>query len=147
MRHQSDLDTGLPINIPVSTVSTREVISNLRKQFLESSTPTFGTPDNKATEVKKTNKYLKIENRWQPPPKNTPPINGIEHNGEIDVPINVDRVQKFQAPEMHHAELVTLRQDENSSSDSDSVKGGIITGDGSDSQTAGEVPANIILQH
>ena len=64
--------------------------------------------------IKKTNKYLKSENRWQPPVKNVPTENNKEENSTTrDVPIMnapADTVHKFQAPEMHHAEVVTLRQ-------------------------------------
>ena len=57
--------------------STRTVIANLRKEFLESAANTSPTKI-KPGEVKKTNKYLKTENRWQPPAKPTP------ENGETD---------------------------------------------------------------
>jgi hypothetical protein len=51
---------------------------------------------------------LKTENRWTGPP--------IPHgtNGVLE-----DTVQTFQAPQIHHAEVVTLRQDTSSESDED----------------------------
>ena len=58
----------------------------------------------------------------------------------------MDTVQKFQAPEVHHAEPVTLRQDETSSSDSESTKGEFAPIKGIEGTIAGNVLTNSIIQ-
>jgi hypothetical protein len=88
----------------------RTVISQLKKDFLNASPPKPVEPQDQSPPEKKTNKYLKTENRWTGPPGQQPPGT----NGVIQ-----DTVQAFQAPQIHHAEVVTLRQDTSSESDDD----------------------------
>ena len=89
------------------------MIAQLKKDFLSSSPPKPTDPAEKTTPEKKTNKYLKTENKWSGPPQPQP---GGQRgtNGVIE-----DTVQAFQAPQIHHAEVVNLRQDTSSESDDD----------------------------
>ena len=88
---------------------SRTVISQLKKDFLNASPPKAPEPQDQSPPEKKTNKYLKTENRWTGPPSQHPGTNGVVQ----------DTVQGFQAPQIHHAEVVTLRQDTSSESDDD----------------------------
>ena len=76
------------------------------------------------------------------------PTNGELGEGihESIPPIGMDTVQKFQAPEVHHAEPVTLRQDETSSSDSESTKEEFAPVQGIQSTMDGNVLSNPTIQ-
>ena len=64
---------------------------------------------------KKINKYLQGQNNsW----RNQPPEAPSEDIKDIPITCNEDTVQSFKVPEMHHAEVVNVRQDETSSSSS-----------------------------
>ena len=76
------------------------------------------------------------------------PTNGELGEGinESIPPLGMDTVQKFQAPEVHHAEPVTLRQDDTSSSDSESTKGDFAPIEGIAGTIAGNMQPNSIVQ-
>ena len=109
----------------ISLVFFRTVISQLRKDFLSDSPPKPPQQMDQSPPEKKTNKYLKNENRWTGPPPATNGTNGT--NGSLIE----DTVHSFQAPQIHHAEVVTLRQDTSSESDEDG---------------SNEPPAHMVLQ-
>ena len=92
------------------------MIAQLKKDFLSSSPPKPVEPQEKTTPEKKTNKYLKTENRWSGPA--VPQPQGT--NGIVE-----DTVQAFQAPQIHHAEVVNLRQDTSSESEEESITASI----------------------
>ncbi len=80
----------------------RTVISQLRRDFFNKDFPT-GYQKTEPEAGKKTNKYLQPEHRWSKPP--------------VAEPQDVGTVQGFVAPQMHHAEVVHVRQDSSSSED------------------------------
>ncbi len=90
---------------PSGAAGTREVISKLRKEFLEgtASAATTTAADEQQYSVvnKKKNKYLSPDQKWQKPNPT-----GAQDQGSV--------VQAFVAPQMHHAEVVHLRQDSSS---------------------------------
>ena len=82
--------------------SSREVIAKLRKEFM--SRP----PEEPVLQRPKANKYLSPERRFSP----------TKVNGELPPPpVASSVVEPFSAPQIHHAERVTLRSDSSSSSD------------------------------
>ena len=80
-----------------AAISNRTVISRLRRNFFNKKEEEIPT-----VEPAKTNKYLRPENRWSRPEPQPPP------------PEAIGVVQGFVAPQMHHAEVVHVRQDSTS---------------------------------
>ena len=80
-----------------AAISNRTVISQLRRNFFNKKEEEIPT-----VEPAKTNKYLRPENRWSRPEPQPPP------------PEVIGLVQGFVAPQMHHAEVVHVRQDSTS---------------------------------
>ena len=87
-----------------AAASHRTVLSQMRRNFFNKSETDNGTTEPK----QKTNKYLRPENRWsRPDPAATaPPTSETSSTAAV--------VQGFVAPQMHHAEVVHVRQDSTS---------------------------------
>merc|ERR1711899_84844 len=87
-----------------AAASHRTVLSQMRRNFFNKSETDNGTTEPK----QKTNKYLRPENRWsRPDPAATvPPTSETASTAAV--------VQGFVAPQMHHAEVVHVRQDSTS---------------------------------
>ena len=84
-----------PPDQPDDHANNKTILAQMRKDFF---TNTQQSPE-KREQTKVTNKYLKPENLYVPSSK---------PNAEYQV------VQSFVAPQMHHAEVVHVRQDSTS---------------------------------
>ena len=82
--------------------NNKTILAQMRKDFF---TTQQQSPEQKE-QRKVTNKYLKPENRYVPPVPQT--LSTSNTNAEDQV------VQSFVAPQMHHAEVVHVRQDSTS---------------------------------
>ena len=84
--------------------NNKTVLAQMRKDFFtqEQSSRVGGQEQTQVPKV--TNKYLKPENRYVPPQVPAPVVE----------PVDSQVVQGFVAPQMHHAEVVHVRQDSTS---------------------------------
>lgn len=111
---------------PTGSASSRQKIKQLREEYLNRS------PEELVLQKPKTNKYLKEENRWTSPVKKTK--DEVDKMNGMGVEVSSGVVSSYHVPEMHHAQMVTLRRDSSSSSSS------------SDSEGAANPPSHMILQ-
>ncbi|TRY79373.1 hypothetical protein TCAL_09829 [Tigriopus californicus] len=109
---------------PTGSASSRQKIRQLRDEYLNRS------PEELVLQKPKTNKYLKEENRWTSPTKK--PQDKIDKMNGMGTEVSSGVVSSYHAPEMHHAQMVTLRRDSSSSS--------------SDSEGATSPPSHMVLQ-
>ncbi len=97
-----------------SGLSSRETIAKLRKEFMSRD------PEQPSLQRPRTNKYLSPERKYTPPKVNgngapaqdDPSVTGMGGDSSI--------VRPFNAPQIHHAERVMLRQDSTTTSDDES---------------------------
>ena len=83
--------------------NNKTVLAQMRKDFFtQEQSPRVEVGSAQAPKV--TNKYLKPENRYIPPQAPPPAVE----------PTDSQVVQGFVAPQMHHAEVVHVRQDSTS---------------------------------